>query len=78
MLQYLVENYLDSLPNERAFDGTFMALLAADGYRDVHLVHGHTEFGKDVIGKSEVDYLLGRLARIDKRAELKPRLAQAS
>jgi 4-hydroxy-tetrahydrodipicolinate synthase len=30
------------------------------------------------IGKSEVDYLLGRLARIDKRDELKPRLAQAS
>jgi hypothetical protein len=28
--------------------------------------------------KSEVDYLLTRLARIDKRAELKPRLAQAS
>ena len=30
------------------------------------------------MGKSEVDYLLGRLARIDKRAELKPQLAQAS
>jgi 4-hydroxy-tetrahydrodipicolinate synthase len=28
--------------------------------------------------KSEVDYLLARLARIDKRAELKPKLAQAS
>ena len=28
--------------------------------------------------KSEVDYLLARLARIDKRAEIKPRLAQAS
>jgi 4-hydroxy-tetrahydrodipicolinate synthase len=28
--------------------------------------------------KSEVDYLLARLARVDKRAELKPRLAQAS
>lgn len=28
--------------------------------------------------KSEVDYLLTRLARVDKRAELKPRLAQAS
>jgi 4-hydroxy-tetrahydrodipicolinate synthase len=29
-------------------------------------------------GKAEVDYLLARLARTDKRAELKPRLAQAS
>jgi 4-hydroxy-tetrahydrodipicolinate synthase len=29
-------------------------------------------------GKAEVDYLLARLARIDKRADLKPRLAQAS
>ena len=28
--------------------------------------------------KSEVDYLLARLARIDKRAEIKPHLAQAS
>ena len=28
--------------------------------------------------KSEVDYLLARLARTDKRAEIKPRLAQAS
>jgi 4-hydroxy-tetrahydrodipicolinate synthase len=28
--------------------------------------------------KTEVDYLLTRLARIDKRAALKPRLAQAS
>ena len=28
--------------------------------------------------KTEVDYLLTRLARTDKRAELKPRLAQAS
>jgi 4-hydroxy-tetrahydrodipicolinate synthase len=28
--------------------------------------------------KGEVDYLLARLARIDKRAELKPKLAQAS
>jgi hypothetical protein len=30
------------------------------------------------MGKNEVDYLLARLARVDKRAELKPRLAQAS
>jgi 4-hydroxy-tetrahydrodipicolinate synthase len=28
--------------------------------------------------KSEVDYLLARLARTDKRAALEPRLAQAS
>jgi hypothetical protein len=28
--------------------------------------------------KTEVDYLLARLAKLDKRAELKPRLAQAS
>jgi 4-hydroxy-tetrahydrodipicolinate synthase len=30
------------------------------------------------IAKTEVDYLLTRLARIDKRAQLKPRLARAS
>jgi 4-hydroxy-tetrahydrodipicolinate synthase len=30
------------------------------------------------IGKNEVDYLLARLARVDKRADLKPKLAQAS
>jgi hypothetical protein len=34
--------------------------------------------GLSSTAKTEVDYLLTRLARTDKRAELKPRLAQAS
>jgi len=34
--------------------------------------------GLSSTAKTEVDYLLTRLAKVDKRAELKPRLAQAS
>jgi 4-hydroxy-tetrahydrodipicolinate synthase len=34
--------------------------------------------GLSATAKTEVDYLLTRLAKVDKRAELKPRLAQAS
>lgn len=38
---------------ERDFDEPLMALLRAEGYTDVRLVHGETEFGKDVIAKKD-------------------------
>ena len=46
-------------------------VIACDAQRKPGSSLSHT-------AKSEVDYLLARLARIDKRAEIKPRLAQAS
>ena len=46
-------------------------IIACDAQRKPASSLSHTAM-------SEVDYLLTRLARIDKRAELEPRLAQAS
>lgn len=50
MLDDAVAAFLDSV-SERAFDEPLLALLRAQGYTDVHLVHGAREFGKDVIGR---------------------------
>jgi len=37
--------------SERSFDEPFMALLRAEGYTEVRLVHGQVEFGKDIIAR---------------------------
>lgn len=37
--------------SERAFDGTFLELLRAQGFYDIHFSHGGFEFGKDFIAK---------------------------
>jgi len=50
LLDDAVAAFLDAI-GEREFDEPFMALLRAEGYTDVRLVHGETEFGKDVIAK---------------------------
>lgn len=50
MLANVVGSYLDSL-EEREFDAPFIALLRALGFRDIHLLHGAFEFGKDFIAK---------------------------
>jgi hypothetical protein len=50
MLRAVVGTFLDSL-TEREFDGPLLAILAAQGFTDVHFIHGAFEFGKDVIAK---------------------------
>ena len=50
MLDDAVAAFLDAV-TERDFDEPFMALLRAEGYTDVRLVHGQVEAGKDVIAK---------------------------
>lgn len=50
MLRGVVESFLDSL-SEREFDAPLLALLAAQGFTDIHFIHGAFEFGKDVIAK---------------------------
>jgi hypothetical protein len=50
LLDNAVAAFLDSA-TERAFDEPLLALLRAQGYSDVHLVHGAREFGKDVIAR---------------------------
>lgn len=52
MLDDAVAAFLDAV-GEREFDEPLMALLRAEDYTDVRLVHGETEFGKDVIAKKD-------------------------
>jgi hypothetical protein len=52
LLEGAVDAFLDSV-DERGFDEPLLALLRAQGYTDVHLVHGAREFGKDVIGRRD-------------------------
>ncbi|EGD43997.1 hypothetical protein NBCG_01585 [Nocardioidaceae bacterium Broad-1] len=50
VLRAVVESFLDGL-TEREFDGPLLAALAAQGFYDIHFLHGSFEFGKDVIAK---------------------------
>jgi hypothetical protein len=50
MIESVIANYLDSV-EEREFDEPFMALLRANGFTDIHFLHGAFEFGKDFIAK---------------------------
>jgi hypothetical protein len=50
LLDDAVAAFLDAV-SERDFDEPLMALLRAEDFTDVRLVHGETEFGKDVIAK---------------------------
>jgi HJR/Mrr/RecB family endonuclease len=52
LLDDAVAAFLDAV-GERDFDEPLMALLRAEGYTDVRLLHGETEFGKDVIAKKD-------------------------
>ena len=53
MLRDLIERYLDNIKKERAFDAMFLALVAAEGFSDIHFTHGALEFGKDFIAKRD-------------------------
>lgn len=55
MLRTLIERYLDNIADEREFDNPFIATLAADGFSDIHFLHGVTEFGKDFVAKKATD-----------------------
>lgn len=50
MLRDVVGTFLESL-TEREFDGPLLALLADQGFTDIHFIHGSYEFGKDIIAK---------------------------
>ena len=52
MLDDAVAAFLDSV-SERDFDEPLMALLRAEGYTNVRLVHGQVEAGKDVIAQRD-------------------------
>lgn len=50
MLHAAIGAFLDTV-SEREFDATALALLAAEGFYDVHFIHGAFEFGKDIVAK---------------------------
>jgi hypothetical protein len=52
LLDDAVDAFLDTV-GERAFDEPFMAMLRAEGFAEVRLVHGQVEFGKDVIAQRD-------------------------
>lgn len=52
MLSDAVDAFLNSV-SERAFDEPLLAILRAQGFERVHLIHGQREFGKDVIGQRD-------------------------
>lgn len=54
MLNDVVANFLGTLSELEFFDA-FVAILRANGFYDVHLLHGATEYGKDFIAKRMVD-----------------------
>jgi hypothetical protein len=54
MLAVAFENWTRHL-SERGFDGSFITLLRASGFFDIHFLHGPFEFGKDFIAKRRED-----------------------
>ncbi|MHC1698826.1 MAG: hypothetical protein AB9919_12350 [Geobacteraceae bacterium] len=54
MLRRVVEDYLESI-KEVQFFLPFSYLLSLKGYYDVHIIHGSSEFGKDIIAKKIED-----------------------
>lgn|GEM_PF-1419227 len=54
MLNDVVANFLSTLSEVEFFDA-FAAILRANGFYDVHLLHGTTEYGKDFIAKRMLD-----------------------
>lgn len=85
MLRRVVEDYLESI-REVQFFLPFASLLMLKGYFDVHIVHGPTEFGKDIIAKktegevtSQIIFQLkaGDVNLSKFTAEVKPQLLEA-
>jgi hypothetical protein len=54
MLAAAFGNWVSQLP-ERGFDESFISLLRAHGFYDIHFRHGQFEFGKDFVAKRDED-----------------------
>jgi Restriction endonuclease len=52
MLDDAIAGFLGAV-TEREFDEPLLALLRANGFDDIHYLHGSYEFGKDVIAKAD-------------------------
>src|ERR1700690_2005864 len=54
MLAAAFGNWVSQL-HERGFDESFISLLRAHGFYDIHFRHGQFEFGKDFVAKRDGD-----------------------
>ena len=48
MISLVIDQYLDSISNEREFDFPIMALLHEMGFYDIHWTHGKWEYGNSL------------------------------
>ena len=85
MLKRVIEDYLESI-EEIQFFLPFASLLRLKGYYDVHIIHGTTEFGKDIIAKkykdnAPIQYFFqlkaGDINLSKYRSEIQPQLLEA-
>ncbi len=53
MLDDAVAAFLEGIRIERTFDEPLIALLRAEGYTDIRLIHGQFEMGKDIIARRD-------------------------
>jgi len=86
MLRKVVEDYLESI-SEVQFFLPFSSLLILKGYYDVHIIHGSSEFGKDIIAKKDekdgpvqcvFQLKAGDVNLAKFREEIKPQLLEAA
>ena len=69
MLESAIVAYVEAL-TERELDLPLRALLRAEGFTDLELVHGVTEYGRDFIGKSDRDGVLRQFSLQSKAGDL--------
>ncbi|KQP63736.1 hypothetical protein [Nocardioides sp. Leaf285] len=69
MLRAVVRNFLETL-GEREFDAPLLALLASQGFHDIHFTHGGFEFGKDVVAKRADDGVVRQYSIQSKAGDL--------
>lgn len=69
MLADAIGEFLDAV-TEREFDEPLLALLRAQGFTDIHFLHGSYEFGKDAIAKRVVDGQLRQFVIQSKAGDL--------
>lgn len=54
MLRNVIEDYLTSINEIQLFE-PYRQLLESQGFYDTHIIHGSTEFGKDIIAKKKIN-----------------------
>lgn len=86
MISQVIEQYLDSISDERDFDLPFMTLIYQMGFYDIHWTHGKWEYGKDFIAKLDVNgqpiqYVFqskaGNISLTKWRTDIAPQLQEA-